>query len=263
MEVFRRERLWRAENALEVELPEPPPDCVEPADIPVEILYEDDDVVAVNKPAGMTVHPGSGTGPDTLVHAMLSHCPLSLAGGAMRPGIVHRLDKETSGAMVLAKTDRAYYALVELFSEREIDKEYAALIAGVPTVRSGCIKKNIGRHPVFRTKMCVCDAPLGRDAHTEWFVEEKFGAKAALVRCKIFTGRTHQIRVHMSDLGFPIMGDYTYKFQKNKFREIEPPARVMLHARRLRLPHPVRKGEEIDVSAPPPDDFKKLAQTLR
>lgn len=255
--------LLRAGDALEVELPEPPSDRVEPADIPVEILYEDDDVVAVNKPAGMTVHPGSGTGPDTLVHAMLSHCPLSLAGGAMRPGIVHRLDKETSGAMVLAKTDRAYYALVELFSAREVDKEYAALIAGVPTVRSGCIKKNIGRHPAFRTKMCVCDAPLGRDAHTEWFIEEKFGAKAALVRCKIFTGRTHQIRVHMSDLGFPIMGDYAYKFQKNKFREIEPPARVMLHSRRLRLPHPVRKGEVIDVTAPPPDDFKKLAQTLR
>lgn len=258
-----KKRLLRPGNALEVELPEPSPDRVEPADIPVEILYEDEDVVAVNKPAGMTVHPGSGTGPDTLAHAMLSHCPLSLAGGAMRPGIVHRLDRETSGAMILAKTDRAYYRLVELFSRRETYKEYAALIAGVPTVRSGCIKKNIGRHPAFRTKMCVCAAPLGRDAHTEWFVEEKFGAKAALVRCKIFTGRTHQIRVHMSDLGFPIMGDYSYKFQKNKFREIEPPARVMLHSRRLRLPHPVREGAEIDVEARPPDDFKKLAQTLR
>lgn len=258
-----KKRLLRPGDALEVELPEPPPDRVEPADIPVEILYEDEDVVAVNKPAGMTVHPGSGTGPDTLAHAMLSHCPLSLAGGAMRPGIVHRLDRETSGAMILAKTDRAYYRLVELFSRRETYKEYAALIAGVPTVRSGCIKKNIGRHPAFRTKMCVCAAPLGRDAHTEWFVEEKFGAKAALVRCKIFTGRTHQIRVHMSDLGFPIMGDYSYKFQKNKFREIEPPARVMLHSRRLRLPHPVREGAEIDVEARPPDDFKKLAQTLR
>ena len=181
----------------------------------------------------------------------------------MRPGIVHRLDKETSGVMVLAKTDAAYYGLVELFGKREIDKEYIALISGVPTVRSGCIKKNIGRHPSFRTKMCVCDDSTGRDAHTEWFVEEKYGAKAALVRCKIYTGRTHQIRVHMSDLGFPIMGDYTYKFQKNKFREIPPPERVMLHAQRLRLPHPVRDGVEIDVTARPPADFEALARLLK
>ncbi len=251
-----------AGDVLEVELPEPPPSSVEPVEIPVEILYEDDDVVVVNKPAGMTVHPGSGTGNDTLVHAMTAHCKLSLAGGAMRPGIVHRLDKETSGAMILAKTDAAYYALVNMFSERELEKEYLALISGVPSVRSGCIKKNIGRHPSFRTKMCVCDDSLGRDAYTEWFVEQKFGAKAALVRCKIHTGRTHQIRVHMTDLGFPILGDYSYKFQKNKFKEIEPPPRVMLHAEHLRLPHPVREGVEIDVRAPLPPDFQKVIADL-
>lgn len=250
-------------DTLEVELPEPAPTTITPVDIFVEILYEDDDVVVVNKPAGMTVHPGSGTGEDTLVHAMSAHCQLSLAGGAMRPGIVHRLDKETSGVMILAKTDKAYYSLVNLFSKREIDKEYVALIAGVPSVRSGCIHKNIGRHPSFRTKMCVCDDSLGRDAYTEWFVEEKFGAKAALVRCKIYTGRTHQIRVHMTDLGFPILGDYTYKFQKNQFKEIAAPERVMLHAEHLCLPHPTREGEVIDATAPLPADFKKVMDDLR
>jgi 23S rRNA pseudouridine1911/1915/1917 synthase len=136
-----------------------------------------------------------------------------MAGGAMRPGIVHRLDKETSGVMIMAKNDNAYYRLVEMFSERELDKEYIAIASGVPTVRSGTIRKPIGRHPSFKTKMCISEA--GRDAHTEWYLTERFGNKASLISCKIFTGRTHQIRVHLTDLGFPILGDYTYKFQKN------------------------------------------------
>lgn len=253
----------RAGDTVEIELPPPLETEVKPVDIPVEILYEDDDVVVVNKPAGMTVHPGSGTGDDTLVHAMMFHCKgkLSMAGGAMRPGIVHRLDKETSGAMIMAKNDNAYYRLVEMFSERELDKEYIAIVSGVPTVRSGTIRKPIGRHPSFKTKMCINEN--GRDAHTEWTLVEKFGNKAALLSCKIYTGRTHQIRVHLTDLGFPIMGDYTYCFQKNKFREIEAPQRVMLHARRLALPHPTREGETIDVEATPPADFLNLLETLR
>lgn len=252
-----------AGDEVSVELPEPPPTSVEPVDIPIEIIFEDEHVVVVNKPAGMTVHPGSGTGNDTLVHAMTAHCKLSLAGGTLRPGIVHRLDKETSGVMIMAKTDQAYYRLVELFSQREIQKEYVAIIAGVPTIRCGTIRKNIDRHPTFRTKMCVCDDSMGRDAWTDWFIEEVFGSKAGLVRCQIHTGRTHQIRVHMSDLGFPIMGDYTYKFQKNKFKEITAPERVMLHAYRLELPHPVIEGQTIAVEANPPDDFLELLDTLR
>lgn len=254
-----------AGDVVEIELPEPEPSEIVPVDIPVEILYEDDEVVVVNKPAGMTVHPGSGTGEDTLVHAMMAHTKgkLSTAGGAMRPGIVHRLDKETSGAMIMAKTDNAYYRLVEMFSEREPEKEYIALVCGVPTVRSGSVKKPIGRHPSFRTRMCVCDEGNGRDARTEWFLQEKFGNKAAMLSCKILTGRTHQIRVHLSEIGFPILGDYTYRFQRNKMKEIEPPQRVMLHARRLALPHPTKEGIFIDVTAEPPKDFKDLVNTLR
>lgn len=254
----------RPGDTVEIAMPPPLETEVKPVEIPVEILYEDDDIVIVNKPAGMTVHPGSGTGEDTLVHAMMHHTggKLSTAGGAMRPGIVHRLDKETSGAMVLAKNDNAYYRLVETFSERDLDKIYAAIISGVPTVRSGVVNKPIGRHPSFRTKMCVSDPENGRDAYTEWYVKEKFGNKAALVECKILTGRTHQIRVHMTDIGFPIMGDYTYSFQKNRFKEIAAPERVMLHAQKIRLPHPV-SGEEIEVEAPAPEDFKLLLKTLK
>lgn len=252
-------------ETLEIEIPEPPPSEVEPVEMPVEILFEDEFVVVVNKPAGMTVHPGSGTGADTLVHAMMHHTggKLSMAGGAMRPGIVHRLDKETSGAMILAKTDAAYYRLVEMFSAREIDKRYLAIVSGVPTVRSGVISKPIGRHPSFRTKMCVLGGEGGRDARTEWFLREKFGNKASLMECKIHTGRTHQIRVHMSDMGFPILGDYTYSFQKNKLKEIEPPQRVMLHAYRLALRHPIIEGADIEVDARPPQDFALLLEILR
>ncbi len=262
--IIKKHKLF-AGDEVEIEIPEPLPVEVVPVDIPVEILYEDDDVVVVNKPAGMTVHPGSGTGEDTLVHAMMHHTggKLSMAAGAMRPGIVHRLDKETSGAMIMAKTDNAYYRLVELFSEREIDKRYLAIVCGVPTIRSGVIRKPIGRHPSFRTKMCVCDEANGRDACTEWYMQEKFGNKASLMSCKIYTGRTHQIRVHLTDMGFPILGDYTYSFQKNKMKEIPAPERVMLHAFKLAMPHPVKENEFIDVEATPPEDFRNLLDTLK
>lgn len=252
-------------DTIEAVLPELPPSEVVAVDIPVEILYEDDDVVVVNKPAGMTVHPGSGTGEDTLVHAMMHHTggKLSLAGGAMRPGIVHRLDKETSGVMVMAKTDEAYYGLVELFSCREAEKTYMAVISGVPSVRSGSIKKPIGRHPAFRTKMCVSDIETGREAHTDWEMAESFGSAAALLKCRIHTGRTHQIRVHLTSIGFPIMGDYTYNFQKNRHKDIDAPGRVMLHAYSLKMAHPVVSGRVIDVSAKPPEDFLNLISTLR
>ena len=253
----------RAGDVLEIKMPPSPETEITPVDIPVEILYEDEDVVVVNKPAGMTVHPGSGTGADTLVHAMMHRCGgnLSFAGGTMRPGIVHRLDKETSGALIMAKNDNAYFRLVEIFSKRMLDKEYLAIASGVPTGGSGVINKPIGRHPTFKTKMCVIET--GRDARTEWVLVEKFGGRASLLSCKIRTGRTHQIRVHLKDLGFPIFGDYTYGFQKNKFREIPAPQRVMLHARRLSLEHPTQRGKSIDVEAPPPEDFSELLNTLR
>lgn len=253
-----------AGDTLQIELPEPEKTAVDAVEIPVEVLYEDDYVVAVNKPAGMTVHPGSGTGDDTLVHAMMHHCKgcLSLAGGAMRPGIVHRLDKETSGVMIMAKTDEAYYNLVETFRTHNLNKQYLAIVCGVPTLRSGSISKPIGRHPSFRTKMCV-NVDGARDARTDWFLEEKFGNKAALLSCRIYTGRTHQIRVHLTDLGFPILGDYTYSFQKNKLKEIPAPQRVMLHAWKLELPHPVKADKYLKFEAAPPRDFTETLDILK
>ena len=260
-----KRRMLLPGETVEIEVPELPPSEVAPADLPLEIVYEDDDIAVVNKPAGMTVHPGNGTGGDTLCHAMMFHCggKLSMAGGKMRPGIVHRLDRETSGVLFMAKTDAAYYELVKMFSERRLVKEYLAVVSGVPTVRSGSVRKPIGRHPTFRTKMCVCDPEKGRDAATDWTLVEKYGSFASLISCRIHTGRTHQIRVHMSDLGYPILGDYTYGFQKNKLKGIASPERVMLHAYRLSFEHPIRAGVQIDAVAKPPKDFSGLLEVLK
>lgn len=252
-------------DEVEIELPEQIETLVNPVDIPVPIIYEDSDVVVVNKPSGMTVHPGSGTGEDTLVHAMLYHCKgkLSMAGGANRPGIVHRLDKETSGLMILAKTDKAYYSLIESFSGREVEKTYLTLVCGVPNVRTGSIQKSIGRHPSFRTKMCITESESGRFAHTDWEMLENYGADASLLLCRIHTGRTHQIRVHMTSIGYPILGDYTYCFQKNKMKKIKPPERVMLHSYSLKMDHPTKKNKIIDLKAEPPKDFRDLILELK
>lgn len=256
--------LLKVGDEVTVEIPDAPKTVVEPVDIAVDVLFEDEDIVVVNKPSGMTVHPGSGTADDTLVHAMMHICngKLSLAGGSMRPGIVHRLDKETSGVMVMAKSDEAYYKLVEAFSQRLTHKEYLALTSGAFHVSNGSIQKPIGRDPVHKTKMCISEGPDARDARTDWRVLDSYGGRASLVACRIFTGRTHQIRVHMSDMGHPIFGDYTYKFQRNKFREISPPERVMLHSWKLELPHPA-SGELMTFEAPPPEDFKNLAKLLK
>jgi len=240
--------------------PEPATDLV-PADIPLDILFEDEHLVAVNKTAGIVTHPGAGTGDDTLVHALLHHTngKLALAGGEARPGVVHRLDKETSGVILFAKTDAAYYALIEKFSERELDKQYVALTDGTPDLLAGVIREPIDRHPTHRTKMCVREN--GKPARTDWFVEERFGDRAALLRCVLHTGRTHQIRVHLAHLGHPILGDKTYGRTQHR-HEGWPMPRVMLHAERLRLEHPI-SGKMIDLRAPLPPDFYNLAEYLR
>jgi len=250
-----------ANAKISVVFPDEPASELVPADIPLDIIFEDDDLIAVNKDAGIVTHPGAGTGDDTLVHALLHHTngKLAQAGGAARPGVVHRLDKETSGVILFAKTDAAYYALVEKFSERELDKQYLALTDGAPNLLAGVIREPIDRHPSNRTKMCVREN--GKTARTDWFVEEKFGDRAALVRCVLHTGRTHQIRVHLAHIGYPILGDKTY----GKPHQIQlgwPTPRVMLHAARLRLTHPIT-GEELDLRAPLPPDFSNLAEFLR
>jgi 23S rRNA pseudouridine1911/1915/1917 synthase len=188
----------------------------------------------------MVVHPGAGTGENTLVHALLAHCKgtLSGIGGVERPGIVHRLDRGTSGAIVVAKTDEAHRDLARQFAERSVVKEYVALVAGAPGLLSGSIRKAIGRNPRHRHKMAVIEEGRGgRSAWTDWQVVEKYGAAAALVSCTLHTGRTHQIRVHLASLGHPILGDSVYGWRPDAKARARP-ARVMLHSARIRLAHP-------------------------
>lgn len=231
-----------------------------PVDIPLEVIYEDDSLVVINKAPGMITHPGSGTGNDTLVHALLHHCgdQLSSVGAPERPGIVHRLDKETSGLIVVAKTDAAHHKLAASFSERRTYKRYTALVMGIPKIGSGSIKEPIGRHPMMRTRMAV--VPHGKPAHTDWSVEKRYGTIATRMSCVIHTGRTHQIRVHMSALNFPLLGDSTYGFKGNRLKGIDVP-RVMLHSTELHIQHPER-DELMEFVAPLPDDFRSVMEQL-
>lgn len=228
--------------------------------IPLDIIYEDESLVVVNKMPGMITHPGSGTGDDTLVHALLHHCKgnLSSVGAPDRPGIVHRLDKETSGLIVVAKNDLAHHKLASAFSERETYKRYTALVQGVPKISRGLVKEPIGRHPVMRTKMAVVFS--GKEAHTDWQVVQRFGSKAAMISCVIHTGRTHQIRVHLSSLKFPILGDPTYGYKASRLKELQVP-RVMLHSTELHIQHPER-DELMQFIAPLPDDFNEIIEKL-
>lgn len=250
----------RGGQVLSFTLPATRPSELKPVAIPLEILYEDAHLIVINKPAGMVVHPGVGTGEDTLVHALLAHCAgtLSGVGGVERPGIVHRLDKETTGLLVVAKTDAAHRALADQFATRAIQKEYLVLVSGVPTGGAGTISRAISRHPVHRHRMTVGEG--GRPARTDWSVEEPFGKRAARLRCRIHTGRTHQIRVHLKSIGHPILGDATYGWKPAAGSAVPP--RVMLHAEHLVFAHPVN-GRAMDLRAPVPQDFRELEAALR
>jgi len=235
-----------------------------PADIPLDIIFEDKHLLAVNKTSGMVVHPGAATGEDTLVHALLMHCKgtLSGVGGVERPGIVHRLDRETSGIILVAKTDQAHRGLAEQFSERSLHKEYLALVAGAPALISGSIRKAIGRNKQHRHKMSVVENDDGgKDAHTDWEVVERFGDFATLMKCTIHTGRTHQIRVHMKSLGHVLLGDVVYGWKPDP-RMKHAPERVMLHAAHLVFQHPIT-GKKLDLKAPLPADFEGQIKELR
>ena len=259
--VLSRDTAVAGGDRLEFSLPAVATADLKPADIPLDVLFEDRHLLAVNKASGMIVHPGAATGDDTLVHALLSHCAGSLSGigGVERPGIVHRLDKETTGVIVVAKNDQAHRALADQFATRTLTKEYVALVAGVPQLLSGTIDRAIGRHPVHRHRMTIGEG--GKPARTDWERVEVFGDIAALLRCRIFTGRTHQIRVHLKSLGHPILGDPLYGWKPDP-RIKEQPARVMLHAEHLVLAHP-STGKELDLRAPLPADFTKLIRALR
>jgi 23S rRNA pseudouridine1911/1915/1917 synthase len=233
-----------------IELTEPPPEKIEtlPEPIPLEILFEDNDLIVINKPAGLVVHPGAGHREHTLVNALLNHCPtLSGIGGKERPGIVHRLDKETSGCLVVAKNDVAHRELSKQFAERKVEKTYLALVAGKLSKTAGVIEENIGRHPVHRQRMSAT-APRGRSAKTEYRVV-RASDRASLIECRLHSGRTHQIRVHLHHLGHPVLGDKVYA--PRRARDFQ---RQMLHAWKLGFRHP-RIEEWRSFEAPLPDDF--------
>ena len=230
-------------------LNEPPPVPTKTAaeDIALEVLFEDDDLIVINKSAGLVVHPAAGNWSGTLVNALLHHCrSLSGIGGEQRPGIVHRLDKETSGCLVAAKNDLAHQALVRQFAGREVTKIYLALVAGKFARQSGVVETAIGRHPVQRKKMAVLLEGRGRVAKTSYRVLLALSA-GTLVECTLHTGRTHQIRVHLKHLGHPVLGDDLYG-RRAGF------ARQMLHAWRLGFSHP-RSGERLNFESPIPPDF--------
>ncbi len=260
-EVIGRDATVNGGDVLEFSMPETKPAELKAVDIPLDVLFEDKHMLAVNKAAGMVVHPGAATEEDTLVHALLAHCEGSLSGigGVERPGIVHRLDKETTGVIVVAKNDKAHRALADQFSSRTLTKEYVALVQGVPQLLSGTIDRAISRHPIHRHRMTVGEG--GKPARTDWERGETFGDLAAVMRCRIFTGRTHQIRVHLKSLGHPIMGDPLYGWKPDT-RVAKQPERVMLHAEHLVLTHPV-SGKVLDLRAPLPKDFLALMKELR
>lgn len=219
----------------------------EPEDIPLEVLYEDEELIVLNKPAGMVVHPGAGNRESTLVSALLFHSgSLSKIGGEERPGIVHRLDKETSGCIVVAKSDVSHRELARQFASRGVRKTYIALVEGTPRVKDGIIDAPIARHPVHRKKMAIAAPAKGRDAVTEYHVISA-GKKLSLVECRPKTGRTHQIRVHLKHLGHPVVGDPLYGKRGDHTRH-------MLHAWKLAFTHPV-SGKALEFEAPIPDGF--------
>jgi 23S rRNA pseudouridine1911/1915/1917 synthase len=236
-------------------------------DIPVDVVYEDAHLLVVNKPAGLVVHPGAGTPRGTLVNALLRHVrDLSGVGGVLRPGIVHRLDRGTSGLLVVAKNDAAHRALAAQFAGRTVEKEYLALVVGVPRARTGELRAPIGRDPVHRKRMSI-RSTRGREARTSWRLEEAFDG-AALLRVRIHTGRTHQIRVHLAAAGHPVAGDTTYQSRREHTRRaatgsaLRDLSRPALHAARLAFVHPAT-GQRMTFEAPLPPDLEQVLAQLR
>lgn len=248
----------------------PPPEPAEP--LPqardLDIVYEDTDLLVLNKPAGLVVHPAPGNPDNTLVNALLAHCGESLSGigGVRRPGIVHRLDKDTSGVMVVAKNDEAHQALSKLFAAHDLSREYLALVWGAPKAGSGIIDGPIGRHPKDRKRMTVRRVG-GRPARTEYRVEKVFGPPlaptASLVRCRLHTGRTHQVRVHLAHIGCPVVGDPVYAKPRNRPgpAALKTFARQALHAATLGFRHP-RTGRAMTFASELPQDFASLLAEL-
>jgi 23S rRNA pseudouridine1911/1915/1917 synthase len=257
----------KAGDVIHVSPPPVKPTTVVPQEIPLDVLYEDEHLLVINKPAGMVVHPAAGNPDGTLVNAILAHCQnLSGIGGAQRPGIVHRLDKDTSGVLVVAKTDQAHRFLELAFRWRTTEKHYLALVYGCPKLAEGVVDAPIGRHPVERKRMAVVKE--GRPARTLWWVQERFAGLSLWVARPI-TGRTHQIRVHLAHIGHAIVGDPVYagrQWREIPHRQLQEACRNFprqaLHAWRLAFRHPIR-GETMTFEAPLPQDMQELLQLAR
>ena len=238
-------------------LPEPEAAVPAPQDIPLDVVYEDDDVIVVNKPRGLVVHPAPGHPDGTLVNALLHHCGDSLSGvgGAVRPGIVHRIDKDTSGLLIAAKNDFAHRRLSAQLGDHSMFRIYECVVYGRPREDRGTVDAPIGRHPTDRKRMCV-QARGGRSAVTHWAVLARYRGYAHL-RCRLETGRTHQIRVHLEHIGHPIVGDLVY----GKKRPEKGLSGQCLHARELEFTHP-RSGERIHLTCPLPEYFSAFLASL-
>jgi len=246
----------------QVIVPPPVPCDPVPQAIALSIVYEDESLLVLNKPPGLVVHPAAGNPDRTLVNALLAHCAgrLSGIGGVVRPGIVHRLDKDTSGLMVVAKTDAAHAALSAQFADRSLSRDYLAVVRGVPHPRAGVIDAPIGRDPAHRKRMAVV-ARGGRPAVTRYRVLSASGTAAALVECRLETGRTHQIRVHLAARGHPVVGDALYgRAAAGAPHAIRAFPRQALHAARLRFVHPTRAETMVFERAPPPDMQQLIAE---
>lgn len=255
--VIKSNYKMKENDVLNIIIPEPRELELTPENIPLDIIYEDDDIIVVNKKKGMVVHPAAGNYSGTLVNALLYRCKnLSSINGVIRPGIVHRIDKDTSGVLVVAKNDNAHRSLSEQIKEHSVKRCYIALTEGVIKVDEGTVNAPIGRHPVERKKMTVTEKN-SRHAITHFKVIERF-ERYTLIEARLETGRTHQIRVHMAHLGYPLVGDVVYGFKKQKFNL----GGQALHAKTLGFLHP-RTGEYVEFSSEIPDDFKKVLKALR
>lgn len=246
-------------DRVEINLPDPEPVGAEAQDIPLDIVYEDDSLLVINKPRGMVVHPAAGNYDGTLVNALLAHCggSLSTINGVIRPGIVHRLDKDTTGLLVAAKGDAAHLALSEQLKTRTLKRRYFALVHSNIKEDGGTVDKNLKRSPSDRKKIAVCPAGEGRSAVTHYSVLERFG-RYTYINCDLDTGRTHQIRVHMRWLGHPIVGDKTYGVKNEEFNLVGQ----LLHAGKIGFIHP-KSREYMEFTVPLPEDFEKVLTVLR
>ena len=250
----------RGESEVVVQVPDAVPDRALPQDLPIRIIYQDADMAVIDKAAGMVVHPSAGHADGTLVNALQHHiADLSGIGGVQRPGIVHRLDRGTTGLIVIAKNDAAHHSLAAQFAAHTAGRRYLALCMGSPVMGRGTIESNLARHPTKRRKWASTEDGTGKRGVTHWRVLGRAGT-ITLLECRLETGRTHQIRVHLTEHGLPLVGDPTYTRRGRKLpatlRDIIDPDRPMLHARNLRLEHP-STGEEMVFEAEIPDDFAR------